>query len=361
MAILKIYDGNTAYALSKLTNWFILNKSDGTKTMEFDIDPRSELYPLICEETRLEYNNLYYNIKKINERKSTSTVTAELDLDDLKAKVWWQGFNYGSHSLTSLLNNILSETGWAHTGDDSVTCQRTVTLENDPGILDILDYTTNSTSYNVRYKFDNLNKVLLVTSADSYTESGVYFTDELNLKEPPEMKGSTENFYTRIYPFGQDDLNLATATSSKKYIDASELGEEYVYKDVCISYIWRDERYTNVENLRAAAIEKLKSACMPIRTYTCKVVDLAKANPDKYSFLNFDLHQIVTLIDRRRGLRMKYSITEYKEYPNNPMNNTVTLGNRIKTIRTVTQSINNSISNSNYILRQKANKVITEE
>ena len=88
MKAMKLYSGGKVYPLSCISNWCITSSLGGSKTMQFDISPQSPEYRLIAEEERIEYDGTYYNIKSINERRTIATVNAEIDLDELKSKIF---------------------------------------------------------------------------------------------------------------------------------------------------------------------------------------------------------------------------------------------------------------------------------
>ena len=113
--------------------------------------------------------------------------------------------------------------------------------------------------------------------------------------------------------------------------------------DKVISVYWKDERYTIAENLLADAKKRLKSMAVPQQSYTCGVMDLARArenqegkNDNIYSFLEFELYQNVVLLDRRRNRRITHTVAGIKRYPKYPEKNEVTLS-------TVAPSIQNSV------------------
>ena len=119
--------------------------------------------------------------------------------------------------------------------------------------------------------------------------------------------------------------------------------EDFSYSDKVISVYWKDERYTIAENLLADAKKRLKSMAVPQQSYTCGVMDLARArenqegkNDNIYSFLEFELYQNVVLLDRRRNRRITHTVAGIKRYPKYPEKNEVTLS-------TVAPSIQNSV------------------
>ena len=171
--------------------------------------------------------------------------------------------------------------------------------------------------YNVSFDVDNIRKILNV-SVPATLANNVFFSDELNLKELT-FKGSSSGFATRLYAYGKDGLSFAKINNGKEYIDNNS------YSNKVIATVWRDERYTKAESLLVDAQEKLKELAVPERSYVCEIIDLARLNKIEYSEFYIRLNSVITLIDRRRNKRLEHTVVEIKEYPNEPLNNTVTL------------------------------------
>ena len=315
MKAMKLYSGGKVYPLSCISNWCITSSLGGSKTMQFDISPQSPEYRLIAEEERIEYDGTYYNIKSINERRTIATVNAEIDLDELKSKIF-STFKYDTISFVQAMSTALDGTGWSVVGAGLVTAKRSFDL-TDVTPLDIVNNCTNKTMYNVSFDVDNIRKILNV-SVPATLANNVFFSDELNLKELT-FKGSSSNFATRLYAYGKDGLSFAKINNGKEYIDNNS------YSDKVIATVWRDERYTKAESLLVDAQEKLKELALPERSYVCEIIDLARLNKIEYSEFYIRLNSVITLIDRRRNKRLEHTVVEIKEYPNEPINNTVTL------------------------------------
>lgn len=315
MKAMKLYSGGKVYPLSCISNWCITSSLGGSKTMQFDISPQSPEYRLIAEEERIEYAGTYYNIKSINERRTTATVNAEIDLDELKSKIF-STFKYDTISFAQAMSTALEGTGWSVVGAGLVTAKRSFDL-TDVTPLDIVNNCTNKTMYNVSFDVDNIRKILNV-SVPTTLANNVFFSDELNLKELT-FKGSSSDFATRLYAYGKDGLSFAKINNGKEYIDNNS------YSDKVIATVWRDERYTKAESLLTDAQEKLKELALPERSYVCEIIDLARLNKIEYSEFYIRLNSVITLIDRRRNKRLEHTVVEIKEYPNEPLNNTVTL------------------------------------
>lgn len=335
---LKVFYGEEIKVYRDIDSTFFRTRSeDGLMTLQFDISPDHELYRYFVLYGTVEYDGQRYLINGINERKTVSTITCELDLTGLNYNVY-PTYNKSTVSFASVCSEILKGTGWTIVDADLVSARRTLEL-TDVTTLDILDYCQNSTAYNTRYRFDTINKVIYCIKPYNNTEpTGTYFTDELNLSDMT-YKGSTTSLVTRLYPYGKDNLSIASLNNGKNYI------ENHSYTDKVISAIWRDERYTNKQTLLDDAKAKLAVLAVPEQSYTAKVIDLAKTLPDTYGdVLAFDLYDVVTLIDRKRKTRINYRIVEIKEYPADATLNTVTLSTVPAKVTRKLQTLQNKVT-----------------
>ena len=319
--ILKIIGNNTVYVYKDIDSTFCHTRAaGGMMYLQFDISVKHNLYKHIQEETRLEYNGQRYIVKGINERTKAkvSTINAELDLTGLDNKVY-QEKTFPTQSFHDLCLDILAGTGWTII-DDTLVSRRTTTEATDKTPRQILEYCTNSTSYGTCYEFDSINKqITCIKPYNNTTPNGTYFTDELNLQEIT-FKGSSSGLVTRLYPIGKDGLTIKSVNHGREYLNNFE------YTSDVIAQVWRDERYTNPQTLKDDAIVKLRAMARPERSYTCRILDLAKTKPGIYgSHLAFDLYDVVTLIDRNRQTRIDHRIVEIKEYPMDHTLDTVTL------------------------------------
>lgn len=335
---LKVFYGDDIKVYRDIDNTFFRTRSeDGLMSLQFDISPDHELYRYFALYGSVEYDGQRYLINGINERKTVSTITCELDLTGLNYNVY-PTYNKSTVSFASVCSEILKGTGWTIVDADLVSARRTLEL-TDVTTLEILDYCQNSTAYNTRYRFDTINKVIYCIKPYNNTEpTGTYFTDELNLSDMT-YKGSTTSLVTRLYPYGKDGLSIASLNNGKAYL------ENYSYTDKVVSDIWRDERYTNKQTLLDDANAKLAVLAVPEQSYTAKVIDLAKTLPDTYGdVLAFDLYDVVTLIDRKRKTRINYRIVEIKEYPADATLNTVTLSTVPAKITGKLQTLQNKVT-----------------
>lgn len=314
--MLTLYDssGVPAYPLDvPAASFFITHVYGGLDTLSFDISPKHPVYVNIAEEIQVEYADILYKIKSVNERATTSTIGCIVDLDFLKETVHLT-YTSSARSLREVLSDALH--GWTLEDVDLVTVRPNMELTNCTD-YDIVMQAMET--YGVVYEWHNKNHRLKIIKPELIQPSGQYLTDELNLKQLT-FKGSSSDIITRLYPIGKDGLTIAEVNGGKAYV------EDRSYCDQVISAIWSDDRYTDAQSLKNDALERLKTTAYPVRSYECSVQDLAKVEA-AYSHLSFELYQIVTLIDRQRQTRIDHRVMEYKEYPLQPDLNVVTLAN----------------------------------
>ena len=168
----------------------------------------------------------------------------------------------------------------------------------------------------------------------------MHLHQDLNLKEI-NYKGKSTTFYTRLYAYGKKGLSFKDINGGKPYVD------NFQYSDKVICAYWQDDRYEVKENLLEDAKEKLKTASIPERSYECTVVDLAKTNPEMYSFQDFSLFSVIRLIDEIKDISINYQVVEYWEYPFYPEKNVVTLSSTAPKIQESVKDIKNEITNPN--------------
>lgn len=317
--VLKIFYNNEVFLYKDIDKTFFRTRSyGGMMYLQFDISPDHDLYKYIAEETELEYDGQRYVVKGINERKTATTVNAELDLSGLDSKGYTE-FTRKTEGFYNVSRDILDGTGWTIVDAELVSKRTSLDLK-DVTTRDILEHCTNSTAYNTCYSFDTINKIIYcIKPQNNTTPTGTYFTDELNLTDMT-FKGSSSGLVTKLYAFGKDGLDISSVNGGKRYI------ENHTYTDKVIVAIWRDDRYTDPQSLFDDAVVKLATLAVPERSYTAKVIDLAKLFPELYDeILNYDLYDVVTLIDRKRKTRINHRIVEVREYPADYTLNTVTM------------------------------------
>lgn len=329
---------------------YITHKYGGSDTLDFSLSPEHEAYHYILEETPVIYGGNRYIIKSINERRDISTVHCELDLDELREQAY---YHFASETMTlSQALDMCIPAGWTVSGADLVTARRTIELDACTG-YDVIMQAMET--YGVCYRWNTIDRTVAVIKPENIQTSGVYLTEELNLKELA-MKGSSKDFITRLYPYGKIDdetglpLSIASVNGGKEYVENTD------YSEKLVSAVWADERYTDPQSLKDDALERLKMQAAPVRSYECAVVDIAKAGAP-YGQMSIALYDVVTLLDKRRKTRVAHRVVEYKEYPMRPDLNMVTLSSVSAKITGAIEKIEIQVSNDIAVERGKINTI----
>ena len=306
------------HPLSGYTNYHVTHKEDGLDALEFDLDVGLDDYQLIQNETKIEANDNPWLVKKIDDDR----ISCQLDFDFLKQTVYSM-FTTGSQSLALTLAEHLPPE-WTVEGGNVSTVSRTISFDvcTDYDIVMACMKT-----FDVRFVWHILEKRLVVYNPSMMQPTGEYLTSELNLKGL-SFKGETVNFATRLYGYGKDGVSVADAMVDDGVGGKVKYGLPYVedhsYSDKIVCAYWKDDRYTIPEHLLDALKVKLANVAVPVVSYECDVLDLAKVDPN-YTFLDFAMFKKVTLIDQKRKIRVIYQILEYDEWPDDPERNSVTL------------------------------------
>ena len=335
-----------AYPLADISadSFYIDHVYGGLDTLSFDVSPRHPLYPLCAEEAQILYGDNAYRIKTINERTDASTVSCALDLDALK-QTYYPAYKSETQLLSAVLAEMLPD--WSVIDADLVSIRRTLGMERVTA-YDIVMQAAGT--YGVCYQWSTQSKTVRVIKPELNQPSGVYLTPELNITDKA-LKGSTSALYTRLYPYGKDGLNITSVNDGKAYV------EDFSYTNRVICASWTDERYTLAQSLKDDAIEKLKAAARPVRSYTFTVQDVAAENPN-YDFLSMELYQIASLLDPDRNTSTDHMIVDYKEYPLSPMRNVVTLSSVAAKITTKIESVVTTVVSGELAVdRQKINEL----
>lgn len=347
--MIRLFDRTgAAYPLTDIENFCLLRNADGSIRMSFDIDPAHPLFEKLAEECELEYGENLYLIKKIKD----GSIECDLNFDFLKTRMF-KNFDSGSVTLSELLYEHLPD-DWTVINDNVTMIHRTTTLDFGTD-YDIIMSSMNT--YGVYLEWEIKNKTVKVYLQNSSETTGEYVTDELNLRSI-SYQGDSLSFITRLYAYGKDGLSFADINDGKEYVDNN------TYSSKVICGYWQDDRYTDAESLLNDTQERLDGLAYPIRSYECDVVDLAKIDP-QYDFLKFKLHKNVMLIDNQHHIKVLHRIVQYKEYPDEPTRNVITLSRVPATVSHSIQQVASMVddasktSTSNYRAAIRLNQLIT--
>ena len=341
--MLQLYDKNKnkLKGLTKYKDFCIESVlKTGDKTLSF-------LYPSkfidgIVEEGYIRSKTDEFVIKEIADRGEWTSIKAQMNVEDLEGKAW-EHFNTTEQTIENCLNLACAGTGWT-VQVNNIIKKRTLRKTNCSS-WDLIQEAKKI--YRVEIEFDTLNKVVKVYEKLGQ-DKGVYFSDEINLKTL-NIESNSYDFYTKIIAIGKENIKVEV--------------ENFQYSIKLKTLIWKDERYTVLENLREDAAAKLKELSKPRKSYSADVIDLAKLNFKYKNILDYKLGDTITLISKDKKIREKQRIVKITDYPDEPERNSCEIANTTldfidiqKEFQDTADTVNN-ITEDNGTVSQEAIKV----
>lgn len=356
--MLKILQADGGQIPLDFDKYFIQEETNGEDQIGFTLPLDHADYKLLAEEVQLldAEDGQVYRITAIDEGAATANIKGKLELSPLRADMRIPYTN-GSDTLAGTVEGVLPA-GWTVVDHSLSTIRRTIDLDSATPEDVILGAASAFGGLAIRYKI--ADKAVHFYAPGDFKAGGVYLTEELNLTST-NFKGSSSGLCTRLYARGKDGLTFAGINGGKDYV------ENFSYTDKIICAYWEDERYTVAENLLEAAQKKVDASAVPVRSYSCGVVDLAKAwryeegaGSNIYAHLNIQLLTVATLLDTRRGTRIDHQVVQYKWYPHYPDLNVVTLSTKAPTITTTVKQLQDAIENPSSSFRKQMQSLINQ-
>lgn len=246
----------------------------------------------------------FYGGYKVECRQAVYTLQAQFN----------KSLNFPHQTFENILKGILPQ-GWSYKIVGNLKERRTITADHKDSWQ---VFNEAIKKFNYEYKI-NSSKQEIIVGKELGTDRGAYFMDDFNIDDKDITEESFE-FATRIIPEGMNGLKINQINNGKDYL------EDKSYSWKTITYHWKDERYTNIENLKEAAAEKLKALSRPRLTIKLKVKDLSEA-VGVYA-QKYEVGDYVYLIDKDRKTKERFRITGGRFYPSKPFENEITLTNR---------------------------------
>lgn len=312
--MLKIYDQNHTYLgnIVQVKDYKIESQTaSGDKTLsctvlDASVDLKTEYY--------LRNESDEYVIKEVNRTTAGfPAIVGALNLEELEGKAW-KTFQATNSTISAAAQLAIAGTGWTVASSDVMKTRNAGILKKSAlGVLNDL-----CTAFMCEISYDTINKTISFHTQKGQ-DRGVYFLAGLNLKKLTTKSG-TYDFYTRLIPYGAEDLDIKSVNGGKEYV------ENYQYSDKIRTYIWVDTNYTDATALKTDAIAKLADMSKPAVSYSADVYDLA-AMSDTYDLLSYGVGDTITLIDESTGTKDRQRIVKLTEYPEEPERNTCELSN----------------------------------
>ena len=264
-------------------------------------------------ECQLKENKQSYTIKNIEPFYDGYKIECKQNIDDWLS-FFHKSVNFPYKDIETMIKGIIPD-GWSYLINGEIKKYRTITADHKSS-WEALEEIVKK--FDVEFRIDNNEKMLFI-SEEIGEDKGVFFSDNFNVVDKDISVESFE-FATRIVPEGMNGLKINQINDGKDYL------ENKSYSGKTITYYWKDERYTNIQNLKDEAAKKLEVLSRPRITIKLKVKDLSKAigvYEQEYSIGDY-----VYLIDKDRKTKERFRILAQTTYPNRPFNNEITLANK---------------------------------
>lgn len=151
--------------------------------------------------------------------------------------------------------------------------------------------------------WDTINKVVSLRSEENWQP---YTGFQVRYKKNEKSITRTENndIVTRLYLFGEDDLDIASVNYGRKYID------DFSYTSTVYEGKFIDQEIDNPWELLEKGRKELAKICRPRYTYHAEIVDL-RTLPG-YAHETFNIGDLVDIVDEDLGTDGKLRIVGYK-------------------------------------------------
>ena len=279
-----------------------------------------------------------YIVKEKKKSSGRYDVVCKPNLDDFQSK-YYPNYTYTTNNLKSILQPLLDPIGWAIECEDT----RVETLTGkDKTLLEIILHAMELFEYEFIWDIPNKKIICGPTVGE---DRGSYLHQEVNLREL-NITTHSYDLVTRLIPKGKDDLGIEGVNNGVSYLEPTDK-----YTNKIVYGTWRDGRYTIPENLKAAGQKLIDSIGKVYKSYEVDVIDLARLS-NKYSYLEYDIGDTITLVDKENETNSKERVVAKKEYLREKLKDSLTLSNAPLSINQVQDKLNRNLENEISITRQ---------
>ena len=214
---------------------------------------------------------------------------------------------YQTGTAAHALHVLLKDTGWT-LGTVDVTGTYDLETEKESTLTNIQEVQKIWGGMLVwEYVFDDNDKIverkLHLRNEDTWRNyTGFQIRYAKNLKHI--TRSDNNDIVTRLYPFGENDLDIYSINDGKKYI------EDHSYTDSVLIGIFKDQKIHDQQELKEKAEKALAKMCKPRRTYRIKMADL-RTLPE-YQHEDFQLGDIVDVIDEDLGINLQARVVRHR-------------------------------------------------
>ena len=307
--MIKVYNYRRRFLflLDSLRNCRVIEDlTTGYKNLVFEVPCSPLNLQSFVEENYIETSDYNYVIKEVNvQNNDFFTVYCNPDLDDLQEV--FQIFDLYELSLEDGYKYCLSKTvDWDVEYNSVKQTQITYQGQNKNAIEMIRKIARDNQQ---EIWFDTKEKVLRVYDRMG-KELGNYYSNELSLKEL-KKQSSTYEYYTVVYPYGKDGLDISSVNGGRKYLS------DYTYTDKQIEKVLVDESLTYPEDVLRYGQGMLEEHSQPKSSYQLKLS----------SIKGVELGDTIMLVDKLKRIKQRQRVVKIVNYPFEPEKSTVDISN----------------------------------
>lgn len=235
------------------------------------------------------------------------------------------GFDPGSAG--SALSYLLQGTGWT-VGTVDVTGTYDLETEKESVLYNINQVQEKWGGILI---WDSVNKTVSLRDEATYQPYTGY-----QIRYAKNLKGISRaddyDIVTRLYPFGENDLNIANVNGGLLYLDNQS------YSTEVLEGVWYNQDIADQTQLKTQAEKQLAVMCRPRHNYKTEVLDL-RSLPG-YGHETFKRSDMVDLYDEEFGANARVRIIRYRHNVFQPWLCDMELGDPIEKIQaTVAQTV----------------------
>ena len=278
----------------------------GYKNLIFQVPCSPTNLQSFVEENYVETSDYKYVIKEVNVQSNDFfTVYCNPDIEDITGQIF-EIFDLYQLSLENGYKYCLSKTDWDVEYNSVQNTQITYQTNNKTGMEMIRKIAEDN---NQEIWFDTKNKVLRVYDTMG-KQLGEYFSNELYLKEL-KKQSSTYEYYTVLYPYGKDGLDISSVNGGRKYLT------NYTYTNKQIEKVLVDKSLTYPEDVLRFGQGMLEEHSQPKSSYQLKLSSIEGVG----------LGDTIMLVDKLKRIKQRQRVVKIVRYPFEPEKSTVDISN----------------------------------
>lgn len=300
------------------SDFVITHNQRGFDEITFNVYPSEDVFPYLIPENQIQYYNQVYAIKSANFNGVYMIVEGQLEMSPFRETVFDLGTSKDKPaSLT--LTELFDKCPW----DFEIVGENNTKVdwfEQKVTFKDVLKKAGDL--YDAHFYFDYTLKKVTATFIESMPYKNNYVTDQLNIVSLSQQQDSYD-LVTRLYFYGKNGdtlISIADVNDGKEYV------EDFTYTDKILAKTAYGEG-TDKNSLKEQALKELYANSNPVSSYTFQISHL-----DDYALPSLAINELVKYLDRINKKEIMHRIVEYKECPNQPANDSITLSSTAITI-----------------------------